>query len=112
MDSGEIVRLEAIPAQGAAEDRRPVGQGHDGLGRSGIIMRPVLHVLFRPEEIHAASGRTPRHFSRQSLREGKIHVSYGRWWIDFEYLLVTHADADGLPAIQATGVDPDLHIRE
>jgi hypothetical protein len=39
-------------------------------------------------------------------------VSYGRWWIDFEYLIVTHADADGLPAIQATGVDMDLHTRE
>ena len=39
-------------------------------------------------------------------------MSYGRWWIDFEDLLVTHADADGLPTIQATGVDMDLRTRE
>ena len=29
---GEIVRLQTIPEQGSAERRRPVGQGHDGLG--------------------------------------------------------------------------------
>jgi len=39
-------------------------------------------------------------------------VSYGCWWIDFEDLLVTHADADGLPAIQAMGIDMDLRTRE
>ena len=39
-------------------------------------------------------------------------MSYGRWWIDFEDFLVTHANADGLPTVQATGVDTDLRIGE
>ena len=39
-------------------------------------------------------------------------MSYGRRRIDFQDLLVTHADEDGLPAIQATGVDTDLSARE
>ena len=69
-------------------------------------------MLFRPEEIHAASSRPPGHFSCQSLGEWNIHVSYGRWWADFEYLIVTHADADRLPTIQATGVDLNLRTGE
>ena len=39
-------------------------------------------------------------------------MSYGCWRSDFDDLLVTHADADGLPTIQATGVDMDLCTRE
>ena len=39
-------------------------------------------------------------------------MSYSCWWSDFKDLLVTHADADGLPTIQATGVDMDLRTRE
>jgi hypothetical protein len=39
-------------------------------------------------------------------------MSYGRRWIDFDDLLVTHSDVDGLPTIQATGVDMDLRTRE
>ena len=39
-------------------------------------------------------------------------MSHGRRWIDFDDLFVTHADEDGLPAIQATGVDTDLSARE
>ncbi len=39
-------------------------------------------------------------------------MTYGRWWIDFEDLLVTHTDVDGLPTVQATGVDMDLRTRE
>ncbi len=39
-------------------------------------------------------------------------MCYGRWWIDFEDLLVAHADVDGLPAIQATAVDMDLCTRK
>ena len=39
-------------------------------------------------------------------------MSYGRWWIDFDDLLVTHTDADGLPTIQATGVDTYLRAGE
>ena len=39
-------------------------------------------------------------------------MSYGRWWIDFEDLCVTHTDTDGLPTVQATGVDLNLSTRE
>src|SRR5262244_4510607 len=75
-------------------------------------MRPISYMFFRPEEVHAASGHTPGYFSRQNLGEGDIHMSHGRRWIDFQDILVTHADENGLPTIQATGVDTDLSTRE
>jgi len=75
-------------------------------------MRPISYMFFRPEEVHAASAHTPVYFSRQNLGEGDIHMSHGRRWIDFEDTLVPHTDEDGLPTIQATGVDTDLSTRE
>ncbi len=39
-------------------------------------------------------------------------MSHGRRWIDFQYILVPHTDEDGLPTIQAAGVDTDLRTRE
>jgi len=39
-------------------------------------------------------------------------VSYSCRWIDFENLLVTHADENGFPAIQAMSVNADLGNRE
>lgn len=75
-------------------------------------MRPIFYMFFRPEEVHAASAHTPVYFSRQNLGEGDIHMSHRRRWIDFEDTLVPHTDEDGLPTIQATGVDTDLSTRE
>src|SRR5262249_28757189 len=75
-------------------------------------MRPISYMFFRPEEVHAASGHTPGYFSRQNLGEGDIHMSHGRRWIDFQDILVTHTDENGLPTIQATAVDTDLSTRE
>ena len=39
-------------------------------------------------------------------------MSHGRRWIDFQDMLVPHADDDRLSTIQATGVDTDLTTRE
>ena len=39
-------------------------------------------------------------------------MSDSLWWIDFEDLLVTHTNVDGLPAIQTIGVDTDLRTGE
>lgn len=39
-------------------------------------------------------------------------MSYSRWWIDFEDLFVTHADADRLPTIEAMGIDTNLSTGE
>ena len=69
-------------------------------------------MFFRPEEVHTASSQTPGYFSRQNLGERDIHMSHGRRWIDFQDILVPHADEDRLPTIQATGVDTDLSTRE
>jgi len=69
-------------------------------------------MFFRPEEVHTASSRTPGYFSCQNLGERDIHMSYGRRWINFQNIPVTHADEDGLPTIQATSVDTDLSTRE
>jgi hypothetical protein len=67
-------------------------------------------VLFRPEEVHAASSLTPGYFSCDRFGEGDIHVSHDHRWLDFEDLLAPHADEDGVPTIQATRVYPDLGI--
>ena len=69
-------------------------------------------MFFRPEEVHTASGLTPGYFSLQNLGERDIHVSHGRRWIDFQDMLVPHANEDGLPTIQAIGFDTDLSTRE
>ena len=69
-------------------------------------------MFFRPEEVHTASSQTPGYFSRQNLGERDIHMSHGRRWIDFQDMLVPHADEDGLPAIQTMGVNTDLGTRE
>ncbi len=39
-------------------------------------------------------------------------MSYGRGRINFEDILVTHADMDGLPAIQALTIDSDFSAGE
>ncbi len=39
-------------------------------------------------------------------------MSHGRRWIDFQDMLVPHTDTDGLPRIQATGVNTDLSTRK
>jgi hypothetical protein len=39
-------------------------------------------------------------------------MSYGRRWVNFQDLLVTHADEDGFTTIQAPSVDTDLRTRE
>ena len=39
-------------------------------------------------------------------------MSHGRRRIDFQDMLVPHADDDGLPTIEATGVDTDLRTGE
>jgi len=69
-------------------------------------------MLFRPEEVHAASGHTPRHFSRQNLCEGDIHMSHGRRRVDFQDFLIPHTNEDGFATIQAAGVNTDLSTRK
>ena len=69
-------------------------------------------MLFRPEEVHAASSQAPGYFSRQNLSERNINVSYGRRWVNFQDILVAHADEDGLPTIETASVDPDLRTRK
>jgi hypothetical protein len=65
-------------------------------------------MFFRPEEVHTASSQTPGYFSLQNLCEWYIHVPHCRRWIDFQDILVPHADVDWLATIQAMGVDTDL----
>jgi hypothetical protein len=69
-------------------------------------------MFFRPEEVHTASSQTPVYFSRQNLGKRDIHMPHGRRWIDFQDMLVPHADEDRLPTIQAMGVNTDLSTRE
>ena len=65
-------------------------------------------MFFRPEEVHFSSTQTPGYFSLQNLGKRDIHMSHGRRWIDFQDILVPHADDDGFPTIKATGVYTDL----
>ncbi len=65
-------------------------------------------MFFRPEEVHPASSQAPGDFPSQNLGERDIHMSHGGRWIDFQDLFVLRPDDDGLPAIQATGIDPDF----
>ncbi len=69
-------------------------------------------MLFRPEEIHTASGLAPGYFTFQNFSKRDIHVSHGRRRIDFQDILVPHADKDGFSTIQTTGIDTNLSSRE
>jgi len=72
----------------------------------------MFHMFFRPEEVHAASGQAPGYFTFQNPCKRDIHVSYRRRWIDFQDVVVPHADKDRLSTIQATGIDTNLSTRE
>ncbi len=108
----EIVPLKTVSMEGAAENLRPMGNRHNGLFRHRVVMGPALRMFFRPEEVHAASGHPPGHFSGQGPGEGDVHVPHGRRWGDLEYILVPHAYRDGFAAIQAAGIDADLSAGE
>jgi hypothetical protein len=53
---GNIIGVEPPAEEIAGEYFQQARQGEDTLLRSGIKLRPVFDVLFRPEEIHGASG--------------------------------------------------------
>ena len=71
-------------------------------------MRPTFHVLFRPEQIHAASGFTPCCLAFQYLRKSYIQVSHGCRWIDFQDFLITHTNDDGFATVQTPSVNTNL----
>lgn len=69
-------------------------------------------MLFRPEEVHAASSQAPGYFSRQNPGERDIHMSYGRRRVDLQDFIVSHADENRLPAIKTPCIDSHLFSGE
>ena len=108
----KIVRCQTIFKQRTAEDLGITDHGNDRLGRDRVILSPILHMFFRPEEIHATSGHAPGGVSTQGFSQGSIDVSDGCLGIYLKNILIAHAYEDRLSAIQATGLDTNLLIRK
>ena len=108
----QVIRLHSFPEQRAAEEHCPIGQRHNGILRSGVVQQPVLHMLFRPEEIHAASGHAPGNFLFQCLRERDIDMPDNGRRVYFYNLIIPHMYADRFSAIQATGLNNDILSRK
>ena len=62
-------------------------------------------MLFRPEEIHAASGEAPGHFLGQGLCKRDVHMADHGGRIYFDYAVVLHANANWLAAVKTAGID-------
>ncbi len=101
---GKVVGFQPFLVQRPAESSRPIGYRHDGFRRDRVIMGPVLDMLFRPEEVHPASGLPPRGFAGQHPGEADVYVADNSLRIDFENSIISHPQENWLPTIQATRI--------
>lgn len=79
------------------------------LGHRRIVLGPVAHVLFRPEEVHACSPEGPV-FRRSSDLAVRIADHAGR--LHAEDLFVTHLDGERLAAVEAGRVHTNKFSRK
>ncbi len=66
-------------------------------------------MLFRPEEVHGASGIG---YIFEPFAEGDCHISCYFFGFCSQHLAVPHLHGNGRSAVQAGGVDADLFPRE
>jgi hypothetical protein len=101
----DVVRLQALAEQVNPEQGGVVPERHDAVGAVGVEQGPVSNVLFRPEEVHEASG--PRDVLAPA-RERHIDVTNDGRRRSFQDLPVPHPHLYRLIAVQAGAVDLDL----
>jgi hypothetical protein len=97
-----VIRVRPSPEHIPGEDPGYCLQGQYALGRGGIEPGPVADVLFRPEEVHGASGKGQ---ARQPLGEGHRHVSHDTCRFGFGYRAILHGHLQRFAAVQAGGVN-------
>ena len=102
----EVVGVESVAEHRGAEHVGPFGHRHHVCIGRLKVEGPCFHVLFRPEEVHAASIEGARAGPRAGERRG--HVADRRLRGDFEQLVVSHANPDLFAAIEAARNDGDL----
>ena len=85
-----------------ADDGHDIGEWQDSLVGPGAKPRPVSHMLFRPEEMDAASGERP---IRGPSIERNIHVTMDRSRAPAVYHPVTHHHAHWFTAIKTGRFD-------
>ena len=99
-------QVEPTAEQRSGEHLRPVLHRHNGVCRRRVVQRPVLDVLFRPEEIHAHSVEGVGDLT--PLGERHIEMGDHRGGLLLQHLLVGKAQHHRLAAVEAAHVDADF----
>lgn len=86
-----------------------VGNRNDSIFGGWIETNPIANVLFRPEEVHSASGIA---YIIVPLTERNGHISYKAFRIDIQYLTVSHLHMDRHATVHANGIDPNCFPRK
>ena len=100
----KIIRLQAPAKVFTREYLYQIIQGNDSPFVTGIELGPIADMLFRPEEIHGASG----------IREvfvpfphGNGHISHHPFRLNMEEDAIFYIHPHRQPAIQAGRIDPN-----
>ncbi len=75
-------------------------------------MRPILHVFFRLEEVHAASGLSPRSLAGQDTSEADVYVSDKGLRFKLQNVIIPHPNKNRLSAVETMGIYADLGTGE
>lgn len=99
---GDVAAAQLCTMPGRAHDSHNISEREKGLVSPRLKPRPVSRVLFRPEEMDAASGQRPV-FRPSAQRYINVPADFSR--SPAFYDAVTHDNAQGLAAIQTGRID-------
>jgi hypothetical protein len=93
---GEIIRVRALPEIIDGKKLERVSQGHDAVVCGRIKMSIVPNVLFRPEEVHGASGIAE---VLVPPPERNSHISHNGIRLDYPEMAILNFQMNGQTAI-------------
>jgi hypothetical protein len=104
-----VVGVQPLGEHPARKETDNRGQFVDALFGTRLKASPIADMLFRPEEIHGASGVGQ---IVEPLFEGNGGVSHDALWLCLLNRPVHHLHPDGSTAIQAGRIDPHAFSRK
>ena len=100
----KIIRLQPPAKEFTREYLYQIIQGNDSLLVTGIELGPIPDMLFRPEEIHGASGIRKVFVP---FPHGNSHISHHPFRLIPEENAIFYIHPHRQPAIQAGRIDPN-----
>ena len=98
------IRFQALAKVAAGDELHRIIERDDAFLSPFSELRPGSNVLFRPEEVHPASGMRE---VVEPLPERHRHIDGGLFGVQPEDRSITDFDADGEPAIETRAIDTD-----